>query len=101
HRAVDGPQQVGDVLGGALGIVDRAVVVRVGGADVGQLVGAGAPGEPGHHEDRALVLGDRHHHGDVVADPLPRHGDVDALGGADRVGRLALVEPAHLVGPDA
>ena len=37
HRGVDGPEQVGDVVGGALRVVERAVVVGVGGADVGEL----------------------------------------------------------------
>ena len=37
HRDVDRPEQVGDVVGGALRVVDRPVVVGVGGADVGEL----------------------------------------------------------------
>ena len=87
-------KQVVDVLTGDRRVVDGAVVVGVGGADVGELA-------PRHDEHRALVLGDRDDDGDVVADLAPRHGDVDALGRTDRVGVRALVERADLVGPHA
>ena len=59
HRQVDGPEQVGDVVGGALRVVDRAVVVGVGGADVGELEAAVVGRQPRHHEHAALVLRDR------------------------------------------
>ena len=90
---VDGRQQIGDVLGGALGIVERAVVVGVGGAHVGLPL-------PWHHEDRAVVAGDRDHGGDVAGQPVRRNGDMDALGRSDRIGVHALVEGADIVGPD-
>ncbi len=38
-RVVDGAEQVGDVVGRALRVVDGAVVVGVGGADVGDRAG--------------------------------------------------------------
>jgi hypothetical protein len=75
------------------GIVERSVVVGVGRADVGLVA-------PRHHEHRPLVLRDRHHRGDLVAHLVPRHRDVDALGRADRVGRLGpLAESPHPIGP--
>ena len=83
-----------DVLGRALRVVDRAVVVGVGGADVGEVA-------PRHHEDRTPVLRHRHDRGDVVAHLLPRHRDVDALGRTDRVRVGALVDRADVVGPHA
>ena len=82
-RTVDRAQQVRDVFGGALRVVERAVVVGVGGADVGEVA-------PRHDEHRAPVLRHRDHRGDVVAHLRPRHGDVHALGGADRVGVACL-----------
>ena len=104
QRAVDGADQVVDVLGGALGVVDVAVVVGVGRADVGDralaadpAVGAG----PRHDEDRPPVLGHGHDGGDVVAHLVPRDGDVDALGRPDGVGAAALLQRPHVVGPHA
>ena len=82
------------------GIVERAFVVGVGGADVRERELTVAAFAPGHHEHRSAVLGDRDHRGDLVADQLPRDRDVDALGRANRVGMLALVDGAHVVGPD-
>ena len=93
-RTVDRAQQVGDVVGRALRVVERTVVVGVGGADVGEVA-------PRHDEDRAAVLRHRDHRGDVVADLRPRHRDVHTLGRSDRVGMAALVEGAHVVGPHA
>ena len=94
HRAVDGTEQVLDVLTCALRIIDRAVVVGVGGADVGEVA-------PRHHEDGPLVLRDGDHRGDVVLDLRPRDRDVNALGRADRVRVFGLVEGSHFVGPHA
>ena len=91
---VQRPQHVGDVVGGALRVVEGAVVVGVGGADVGELA-------PRHDEQAAPVLGHRDDHGDVGLHLRPRDRDVDPLGRTDAVGVLALVEGAHLVGPHA
>ena len=94
HRHVHRVEEVLHVLGCALRIVDRAVVVRVRGPDVGEVA-------PRHHEDRPLVLRDRNDGRDVVAHLLPGNRDVDALGGADGMGVGALVHLAHVVGEDA
>ena len=67
-----------------LRIVERAVVVGVGGADVGEreLAVASPPHGTTNTERRSLGTGiDR---GDLVAHQRPRHGDVDALRGPDR-----------------
>ena len=93
-RAVDGPQEVLDVLAGAHGLVDVALVVGVGRPDVGRA-------SPRHDEHRALVLGDGDDGGDVVADQVPGDGDVHTLGGPDAVRVLALVQCPDVVGPDA
>ena len=93
---VGGIEQVVDVLGGTGGIVQRAGVVRVGGAEIDEV-----RLRPRHDEDGPLVLGDRDDRGDVARQPAGRHGDVDALGRPDRVRILALVEGPHVVGPDA
>src|SRR5262249_8612186 len=89
-----GWEEVGEARGGARGVVERAGVVGVGGADVGEV-------PPRHDEHRPPVFGDRDDHGDVVADLAPRHGDVHALAGPDRVRMRRLVEGAYVVGPDA
>jgi len=91
---VERAQQVGDVLGGALRVVDRAVVGGVGGADVGVVA-------PRHDEHRPLVATDGQDHADVVAHPVPRHGQVDALGRGDRAGVGRLVQGPHVVGKHA
>ncbi|NLH23182.1 MAG: HD domain-containing protein, partial [Bacteroidales bacterium] len=85
----------------ALRIVERAVVVGVGGTDVGVLEGAVGERAPRHDEQAALVLRNRDHDGDVVAHLRPRHGDVHALRRANGIGVGALIERAHVVGPHA
>ena len=92
--AVERPQQVLDVLGCALRVVDGPVVVGVGRADVGEVA-------LGDHEHRASILGHGDDGGDLVAHQVPGHRDVDALGGADRIGVGAFVLGAHVVGPHA
>ena len=91
---VDRGQEVVDVVLGALRIVDAAVVVGVGGADVGELA-------VGHDEHRAAVLGDRDDRGDGVAHEVVGDREVHPLGRPHRVGVGALVEGADPVGPDA
>ena len=81
---VDGPQQVLDVLGCALRVVERAVVIGVGGADVGEAARArlwsgGLVGRPGNHEDRPPVTRHGQHGGEVARQPVGRHHHVDAL----------------------
>ncbi len=91
---VEGAQEVRHVVGRALRIVDRAVVVGVGRADVREIT-------PRDDEHRPPVVRDRHDRGDVVAHLRPRHRDVHSLCGADRLRVSALVECPHLVGPHA
>ena len=67
---VERAEQVVDVVGRALRVVERAVVVGVGGADVGVLEGAVGVA-PRHDEEAALVPADRDDDGDVVADLAP------------------------------
>ena len=93
-REVERAQQVLDVIRRALWIVDGTVVVGVGRADVGEAA-------VGHDEHRASVARHRHHHRNLVADLLPGHGDVDALGRPDRVGVGSLVLLADVVHPHA
>ena len=99
-RAVDRAQEVRDVVGRDLRIVDRSVVVGVGRADVGEPVVA-AVAAPRHDEHRTPVLRHRDHGRDLVAHQRPRHRDVHALRGPDRRRVRALVERAHVVGPHA
>ena len=75
-------------------VVERAVVVGVGGADVGAVA-------VGDDEDRAPVLGHGQHGGDVVAQPVPGHGHVDALGRPDDGAPGPVVHGLQLVAPDA
>ena len=96
---VECTEHVGNVVLRALRIVDIAVVVGVGGAHIGMLERAVGLGSPRHHEQAALVLGDRDDHGDVVAHLFPWHGDVHALCGADGIGVLGLGECPYVVGP--
>src|SRR5690606_14920121 len=101
---VDGLEQVGDVLGRALRVVEVAVVVGVGGADVGDRPGPAdraVLAGPRHDEDRPPVAPHGQDGGDVVADLLPGHGDVDALGRPDAAGVGALGQGPHLVAPHA
>ena len=91
--AVDRPEQVVDVGGGARRVVERSVVVGVGGADVGGVA-------PRHDEDRSPVVAHGDDGRDVVADLGPRHRDVDALGRTDRGRVCTLVERADVVRPD-
>src|SRR6185369_7368067 len=100
-RGVDSAQHVVDVVCGALRVIDIALVVGVGGADVGVLEGAVGLGPPRHHEQAALVLRHRDHDGDVVAHLLPRDRQVHALRRTDRVGVLALGHGADVVDPHA
>ncbi len=76
-------------------------VVGIGRADVGVLEGAIRKQSPRHHEQAALVFRYRDDDRDVVANLVPRHRDVHALGGSDRVGIGTLVKGADLVGPHA
>src|SRR4051795_12321289 len=87
---IEGFQYVGDVVFGALRVVDRTVVVRVSGADVGVLERAIGAATPRDDEQAALVLGHGDHNSDVVANLLPRHGEVHTLGRSDgvRIGTL-------------
>ena len=64
---VEGAEQVVDVGGGALRVLERAVVVGVGRADVD-------PVAPGDDEHRAPVAGDRQDGGDVEGRPPGRAG---------------------------
>src|SRR5581483_6982074 len=89
---VEGGEEVVDVGGGALRVVERAVVVGVGGADVD-------PVAPGDDEHRPPVAGHRQDGGDVEGRPAVGEGDVHALGRADRLRVDALVEGPQLVGP--
>ena len=99
ERGVDRPEHVVDVVAGARRIVERTVVVGVGGADVG--VGERAVGTrpPRHHEQAALVAGDRDDRGDVVAHQLPRDRHVDALGRPDRTTVSGALHRPQFVGP--
>ncbi len=90
---VERRQQVVDVGRGARRIVDRPVVVGVGGAQVGRVA-------PRDHEDRTMIAGHRHDGRDVVAHLGPRQRDVDPLGRTDRRRVGAFVERPHVVGPD-
>ena len=90
--AVERAEQVVDVGRGARGIVERAVVVGVGGADVGGIT-------PRHDEHRSAIAGHGHDRGDVVAHLGPGQRDVDPLGRTDRRGMVTFVERAHVVGP--
>ena len=94
ERAVHRAEEVRGVVGGALRIVDIAVVIGVGSADVRVL-------PPRNHEDRTVVTGDGYHHRDLVAHLVPRHGDVYTLRRTERRRVRAFVECAHFVGPDA
>jgi hypothetical protein len=98
-RVVDGPQEVFDVVGGDLWVVEGSVVVGIGRADVGEGVVA-ALAAPRHDEHRPAVLGNRHDDGDLVAHERPRHRQMDPFGRADGSRVRALVERAHVVGPD-
>ena len=82
-------------------VVERAVVVGVGGAHVGERERAVAPGQPRHQEQAAPVLGHGDHHGDVVADLVPRHREVHALGWSHGGGAAAVAHRQQLVGPHA
>ena len=92
EEGVGGGEQVFDVgLAGAdLGGVGAGGGLR--GADDGVLAG-------GEHEHDAAVHGGQEREGVAVAEPLARHGDVDALA-ATHGGRLARgIELADLVAP--
>ena len=91
-QALRAPEEVVDVGGGALGVLERAVVVGVGRPDVD-------PVAPGDDEHRPPVAGDGQHGGDVEGRPPGRQGDVHALGRADGPGVDTLVEGPELVGP--
>ena len=93
QRAIDGAQEICHVVGRALRIVDVAVVIGVGGADVRVL-------PPRHDEDRAFVAGDRNHHRDLVLHLVPRHRDVHAFGRPERRGMRSFIERTHFVGPN-
>ncbi len=92
HRRVERTQDVLDVLWCALRIVERAVVIRVGGTDVGEV-------SPRNDEERAPILRHGDDDRDVVLGLGPRNRDVDTLGRADRLRASSLVERAQLVGP--
>ena len=85
-------EKVRDVVGGARGIVEGAVVLGIGRPDVRELT-------PRHHEDGAVVGGHGDDRRDVVAYLVPRQRDVHALGGTDRCRLRAFVELADVVGP--
>lgn len=53
-----------------------------------------------HDEERPLVARHRDHDGDVVAHEFPRHGDVDALRGANRGGVATDVHAPDRIAPD-
>ncbi len=93
-RCVHRTQHVVDVIARALWIVERALVVGVGGADVGEVA-------PGDDEERSTILRHGDHRRDVVLRLVPRHRDVDALRRSDRSGMHSLVQCPQLVGPDA
>ena len=104
HRR-DRLQQVVDVGPGAPRLVEGALVVGVGGADVDP-VAAG----PGDDEDRPSLLGSGQDGGHPGRQLRPHEGDVDPLGGPDggraiAVGRCRCEgqrsQPGHLVDPDA
>ena len=101
HGRVQRVEHVADVVGRARRVVERAVVVGVGRADVGVAERAVVAWSPRHDEQAALVAADGDDDGDVVAHLVPRHGEVDALRRADRVGVDAVLQRPHLVGPHA
>ena len=82
-RLVERAQAVVDVFWRALRVVDAALVVGVGGADIGVAVRAITVGHVRHDEERPLVARNGDDNGDVVANKFPRHGDVDAFGRSD------------------
>ena len=94
-------EHVLDVVFGALGVVDRSLVVGIGRADVGVHERAVTLRHPRDHKQAPAVFRDGDDDGDVVAHLVPRHSEVHALCGADRVGVHLLVERADIVGPHA
>ncbi len=104
---VDRPQHVLDVLGGALRIVERPVVVGVGGPEVGETprtrgdAGLEFVRGPWHHEDGTLVARHGQHRGKIARQLLGRYGQVDALRGSDRhrAGGGVAGQVSHLFGP--
>ncbi len=91
---VGGVQDVVDVFGGAVRLVERPVPGGVGRPEV-DLV------PPRHGEDRPVVVADRDHRRDVAGERIVRDRHVDALRRTDAVGIAALVERADPVCPDS
>jgi hypothetical protein len=89
-------EQVVDVFRRAAGIVERALVVGVGGAHVDEIRFG-----PRHHEDGATVLGDRNDGGNVGRQAMRRQRDVDSFGGTNGARVRSFVEGPHIIGPDA
>ncbi len=89
---IGGVEQVLDILGSAVGVVEGSVPRRVGGAEVDLL-------PPRDDEDGSTIVADRDDRGDVAGEDVCGDGDVDPLGRPDRVRIGAFVEGADLVRP--
>ena len=101
HTGIERTQHIVNVIFGALRIINWALIVGVGGSDIGMGESAVRFGSPRDNKQTALIFGHGNDHSNIVANFLPRHSDVHTFGWPNRVRVDSIFKSPYSVGPHA